>query len=81
MIVLGQQLLATKGDLSKVKTILEPLMPRIHSAHSLSKKNSWFNILCQREDTEAFRGHIITGLCNIPNMVVPKMIGLPDHYR
>lgn len=77
---LGHQVLASQGDLMKIRVILEAICPRTHAA-GVVKKSPWTHLMVEAADHEIFRGHTLTPFCPINNMVVPKMKGLPDHYR
>ena len=72
--------MAQKGDLSKIRVLLEAICPRMHSAGTI-KKSPWTHIMVAADDQEVFRGHVLTPLCPVTNLVIPKMKGLPDHYR
>ena len=69
-----------KGDLTKIRVILEAFCPKMHSAGTI-KKSPWTHLMVESNDQEIFRGHVLTPLCPVVNMVVPKIKGLPDHYR
>ena len=77
---LGLQILNANGDLSKIRAILETICPRMH-AHGTIKRSPWSHLMVAPDDHEVFRGHVLTPLCPVVNMVVPKLRGLPDHYR
>jgi len=68
------------GDLLKIRAVLEAICPRMHAAGTI-KRSPWTHLMVGNDDQEIFRGHVLTPLCPVVNMVVPKFKGLPDHYR